>query len=601
MSKFPVQSPSNRLHTALPKLGIRPTIDGRYGGVRESLEAPTLAMARSVANLVGRLVRHSCGLPVEVVVADTCIGGAAEAAACEEKFRREGVGVSLTVTPCWCYGSETIDMDPLRPKAIWGFNGTERPGAVYLAAALAGHTQKGLPTFGIYGRDVQDLGDTAIPADVEDKILRFVRTGIAAATMRGTSYLAMGGVSMGIAGSIVDQPFFERYLGMRVETVDMTEFVRRMDRGIYDRAEYERALAWVRVNCPEGKDWNLPEKQRTREQKDQDWEVCVKMALIARDLMVGNPVLAEMGFHEESRGHNALAGGFQGQRQWTDHFPNGDFLEAILTSSFDWNGIRQPYIVATENDCLNAVSMLFGHLLTGTAQLFSDVRTYWSPDAVERVTGHKLTGRAAGGILHLINSGPSALDWTGRQTQGGRPVLKPWWEISEADAEACLANTLWCPSDTGYFPGGGWSTDFTTRGEMPVTMCRLNLVGGQGPVLQIAEGYTVELPDDVHRILDERTNPTWPTTWFVPNLTGKAPYGDVYSVMAAWGANHGAICYGHIGADLISLASMLRIPVDMHNVPESDVFRPSAWTRFGALEPQGADYRACANYGPLYG
>ena len=595
-----IHSPKNRLRGSLPKIGIRPTIDGRYGGVRESLEGQTMGLAQATARLITENIRHACGLPVEVVIADTCIGGASEAAKCAEKFAREGVGVSLTVTPCWCYGAETMDMDPLRPKAVWGFNGTERPGAVYLAAVLAGHSQKGLPAFGIYGRDVQDAGDGEIPADVQEKILRFTRAGLAVATMRGTSYLAMGGVSMGIAGSIVNPPLFEEYLGMRVESIDMTEFIRRMERGIYDQEEYTRALAWVRENCPEGPDKNQPGKERTREQKDRDWERCVQMALIGRDLMIGNPKLAEMGFREESEGHNALAGGFQGQRQWTDHMPNGDFLEAILTTSFDWDGIRQPYIVATENDALNGASMLFGHLLTGGAQLFADVRTYWSPEAVQRVTGYTPEGRAASGFLHLINSGPAALDWTGEQSRDGQPIVKPWWEITPEEAEKSLKATQWGASMVEYFPGGGWSTDFLTRGEMPVTAFRLNLVGGLGPVLQIAEGWTVDLPEEVHNTLDARTNPTWPTTWFVPELTGEGPFTDVYSVMNAWGANHCAAAYGHIGADLITLASMLRIPVDMHNVAAGQVFRPSAWTRFGALELQGADYRACATYGPLY-
>lgn len=589
--------PANRLRTALPTIGIRPTIDGRYGGVRESLEEQTMTMARNTAELITANVRHACGLPVAVVIADTCIGGFAEAADCQEKFARENVGVSLTVTPCWCYGSETIDLTPGIPKAIWGFNGTERPGAVYLAAALAGHTQKGEPAFGIYGRDVQDTGETIIPPDVEAKLLQFTRAGLAVATMKNTAYLAMGGVSMGIAGSIVDHDLFQDYFGMRVEEIDLTEFVRRMDREIYDTTEYARALAWVKENCAEGPDLNAPEKQRTRAQKDGDWETCVKMALIARDLMIGNPRLAEMGFKEEARGHNALAGGFQGQRQWTDHFPNGDFLEAILTTSFDWNGIRQPFMVATENDALNGASMLFGHLLSGgTAQLFADVRTYWSPSAVKRVTGHELSGAAAGGFLHLINSGPAALDWTGEQ--GGQ--IKPWTQITADEANACLRATKWCASDLGYFPGGGWSTDFTTRGGLPCTLFRLNLVKGLGPVLQIAEGVTIDLPTSVHDTLDARTNPTWPTTWFVPNLTGAGPFTDVYQVMNAWGANHGAISYGHIGGDLISLASMLRIPVDLHNVPAQRVFRPSAWARFGALEPQSADFRACQTYGPLY-
>ena len=585
---------------SLPKIGIRPTIDGRLGGVRESLEAQTMDMAKSAAKLISSELRHSGGEPVECVIADTCIGGVAEAAACAEKFEREGAGVSLTVTPCWCYGSETMDMTPHVPKAIWGFNGTERPGAVYLAAVLAGHTQKGIPAFSIYGRDVQDGGDKSIPADVRGKILQFARAGLAVATLRGKSYLGMGGVSMGIAGSIVDQPFFEDFLGMRVETVDSTEFLRRIDKGIYDHDEFTRALAWVKKHCKEGKDYNSPKMKRPRAQLDGEWEKSVKMALIARDLMVGNPKLAEMGFAEEAHGHNALASGFQGQRQWTDYQPNGDFLEAVLNTSFDWDGIRAPYIVATENDCLNGASMLLGNLLTNTAQIFADVRTYWSPDAVKRVAGHKLTGAAKDGILHLINSGPAALDGTGQQARGGKPAMKPFWEISEAEAKKCLAATTWHPSITEYFPGGGWSTRFLTKGGMPVTMCRINLVKGLGPVLQIAEGFTVDLPAKVHDILDQRTNPTWPTTWFAPILTGEGAFRDVYSVMNNWGANHGAISFGHIGADLITLASMLRIPVYMHNVPAERVFRPSAWAAFGTADSEGADYRACSNFGPLY-
>ncbi len=596
-----INPPVNRLIGDPPKIGIRPAIDGRYEGVRESLEAITMGMAENVAAFLSANLRHANGLPVECVIADSCIGGVKEAAETAVKFRREGVGVSLTVTPAWCYGSETMDMDPLLPKAVWGFNGTERPGAVYLAAVMAAHAQKGLPAFSIYGHDVQDVGDTAIPADVQEKLLRFARAALAVAAMRGQSYLAMGGVSMGIAGSIVDQPFFEQHLGMRVETIDMTEFTRRIHQGIYDPDEYEKALAWTKANCAEGKDYNDDAHKRSRAQQDADWEMSVKMALIARDLMMGNPRLAELGYREEANGHNAIAGGFQGQRQWTDAFANGDFMEAILTTSFDWNGIRQPHIVATENDALNGVSMLFGHLLTGSAQIFADVRTYWSSDAVKRVTGYELDGTAVNGILHLINSGPAALDGTGQQQKDGQPVLKPWWEITPEDAHACLQATTWHAGMTEYFRGGGWSTKFTTRGGMPMTMCRLNLIKGLGPALQIAEGWSVDLPDEVHQILDERTNPTWPTTWFVPRTTGEGLFRDVYTVMSNWGANHGAISYGHIGADLISLASLLRIPVYMHNVADEKVFRPHVWTAFGAMEPTGADFRACANFGPLYG
>lgn len=601
LTEMDVISPQNRLVGDMPKIGIRPTIDGRLGGIRESLENQTMALAKAVVEFLRENLRHPNGLPVECVIADTCIGGVAEAAQTAEKFAREGVGISLTVTPCWCYGSETMDMDRYIPKAVWGFNSTERPGAVYLAAVLAGHNQKGLPAFSIYGRDVQDAEDTSIPADVQEKLLQFAKTGLAVATMRGKSYLSMGGVSMGIAGSIVDQAFFEAYLGMRVETVDMTEFVRRIEEEIYDKEEFARALPWVQENCKEGQEYNPPEKQRSRTQKDQDWEFVVKMAMIARDLMVGNSRLAELGYGEEALGHNAIASGFQGQRQWTDHFPNGDFMEAILNSSFDWNGIRQPFIVATENDALNGVCMLFGHLLTGTAQVFADVRTYWSPEAIKRVTGYDLTGRAEGGIIHLINSGSATLDATGLQTINGQPAMKPFWEITPEEVEKCLDATTWYPAIVEYFRGGGFSSSFLTVGGMPVTMSRINLVKGLGPALQIAEGYTVDLPEDVHHALDERTNPTWPTHWFVPNLMGSGTFKDVYSVMYNWGANHGAIGYGHIGADLITLASMLRIPVYMHNVPEERIFRPSAWTAFGAMDLQGADFRACANFGPLYG
>jgi L-fucose isomerase len=567
--------------------------------VRESLENQTMGMAKTAVRIIAENVKHPNGMDVECVIADTCIGGVAEAAAAEEKFKREGVGVSLTVTPCWCYGSETMDMDPLTPKAVWGFNGTERPGAVYLAAVLAGHNQKGLPTFGIYGRDVQDSADTSVPEAVKEKLLRFARAGLAVAAMKGKSYLSMGSVSMGIAGSIVNEDFFQNYLGMRNEYVDMSEFIRRIDEKIYDPDEFRLALKWVKLNCKEGPDNNAPDMQRSREQKNRDWCFIVKMAMIARDLMVGNPKLTELGFGEEALGHNAIASGFQGQRQWTDHFPNGDFMESILNTSFDWNGIRQPYIVATENDSLNAVVMLFGHLLTGTAQIFSDVRTYWSPEAIKRVTGIQPKGKAEGGIIHLINSGPTALDGTGEQSLDGKAVIKPWWEVTSDEARKCLEVTLWRPANTGYFKGGGYSSDFLTRGDMPVTMSRINLVKGLGSVLQIAEGFTVDLPERMHDMLDLRTDPTWPTTWFVPRLTGKGPFKDVYSLMANWGANHGAISYGHIGADLITLASMLRIPVCMQNVAEEQIYRPSAWSAFG-MDSEGADYRACTTFGSLY-
>jgi L-fucose isomerase len=601
MAKTAKTAYANRLIGSLPKIGIRPAIDGRRKGVRESLEKTTMSMAKSAARLLSNALRHPNGAPVECVIAETCIGGVAEAAQTDEAFSRAGVGVSLTVTPCWCYGAETMDMHPFTPKAIWGFNGTERPGAVYLAATLAAHNQKGLPAFGIYGRDVQDSGDTTIPDDVRWKILQFAKAGLAVATIRGKSYLAMGGVSMGISGSIVDHALFEQYLGMRVESVDMSEFTRRMDEGIYDPKEFKKALQWVKMNCREGSDFNPPKLQKSRAEKDKDWETVVKMALIARDLMLGNPELAGLGYGEEALGHNAIAGGFQGQRQWTDHYPNGDFLEAMLNSSFDWNGIREPIILATENDSLNGMGMLFGHLLSSTAQIFADVRTFWSPEAVKRVTGHKLTGPAANGILHLINSGAAALDGSGQQTVNGKPAMKPFWDITPQEAKKCLDATRWHPANLGYFRGGGFSSGYLTRGGMPATMFRINLVKGLGPVLQIAEGSTVDLPERVDRILEERTDPAWPTTWFAPRVSGQGPFRDVYTVMNNWGANHCVLSYGHIGSELLTLASILRIPVQMHNVPEDKIFRPSVWAAFGAHELEGADFRACRNFGPLYG
>jgi L-fucose isomerase len=557
-------------------------------------------MAYAAAKLITETLKHPNGQEIECVIADSTIGGVAEAAACQDKFSRENVAITLTVTPCWCYGSETMDMNPMSIKAVWGFNGTDRPGAVYLAAVLAGHSQKGLPAFGIYGKDVMDLKDTdKIPEDVRDKILRFVRAALAAAWMRDKSYLSVGSVSMGIAGSITNTDFFQEYLGMRNEYVDMSELVRRFGEKIYSETEYKRALEWTLTNCREGPDNNPIEQQHSRKQKDEVWKTCVKMAMIVRDLMTGNPDLKRKGLAEEALGHNAILAGFQGQRHWNDHFPNGDFLEVILNSSYDWNGIRAPYLVATENDCLNGVSMLFGHLLTGTAQIFSDVRTYWSPDAIERVTGWKPSGGAENGLIHLINSGASTLDGTGKQRKDGKPAMKPFWEITPEEAGACLDAVQWRYASLGYFRGGGYSSDFLTEGDMPVTMCRVNLVKGLGPALQIAEGFTVTIPGEVHDKLDLRTDPTWPTTWFAPRLTGAGPFTDVYSVMAAWGANHGAVSYGHIGADLITLASILRIPVCMHNVETGGVFRPSYWNAFG-MDKEGADYRACAALGPLY-
>lgn len=592
---------TGRLQGENPKIGIRPNIDGRQGGVRESLENQTMNMAVNLANFISSTLKYTDGTPVQCVIADTTIGRVDEAAACAEKFKREGVGASITVTPCWCYGSETIDYDAQIPKAIWGFNGTERPGAVYLAAALAGHTQKGLPAFGIYGKDVQDNSDTSIPADVQEKIVRFVKGAIAVATLKGKSYLSIGSVSMGIAGSIVDADFFQSYLGMRNEYVDMSEIIRRVQLNIFDPIEFEKAMVWTEKYCKprEGEDFNSEDKKSTREKLDKDWEYVVKMTLIMRDLMIGNPRLRELGFGEEALGHNAIAGGFQGQRQWTDFMPNGDFAEAILNSSFDWNGIREAFVMATENDALNGVAMLFGKLLTNTAQVFADVRTYWSPEAVERVTGYQLEGLAANGLIHLINSGSAALDGCGEQTIDGKPAMKPFDEITADEMEKCLNATTWYPANAGYFRGGGYSSNFLTKGGMPITMLRVNLVKGLGPVLQLAEGWSVDIPENVHKTLNERTDKTWPTTWFAPRLTGEGNFKDVYSVMNNWGANHGSFCYGHVGADLITLCSMLRIPVCMHNVPDENVFRPSAWAAFG-MDKEGADYRACQTYGPLY-
>ncbi|MCV2394253.1 L-fucose isomerase [Actinotalea sp. M2MS4P-6] len=582
-----------------PRIGIRPTIDGRRQGVRESLEDQTMGLARSVAELLSSSLRYPDGEPVECIVAETTIGRVNEAAACAELFKANDVGLTVTVTPAWCYGTETMDMDPSMPHAVWGFNGSERPGAVYLAAVLAGHAQKGIPAYGIYGRHVQDADDSSIPDEVAERLLQFARAGLAVAQMRGRSYLSIGAVSMGIAGSVVKDEFFAEYLGMRNEYVESIELLRRIDEGIYDDAEYEVARAWVREHCVQGEDRNPDHHKIDEAEAERQWDFVTKMALIGRDLMLGNPALAAKGFVEEAGGFNAILAGFQGQRQWTDYQPNGDFLETILNTNFDWSGTRQPSLVATENDSLNGVSMLFGHLLTNTPQIFSDVRTYWSPEAVERVTGHRLEGVAAGGIIDLRNSGATTLDGSGRARRDGEPVIKTWWEMTDEDVSACLDATTFHPSNKEYFRGGGFSTHFVTDGGMPVTMTRINLVRGLGPVLQVAEGWTVNLPEDVNKTLEDRTDPLWPTTWFVPRLTGSGAFTSVYDVMNAWGANHGAISYGHIGSEMLTLASMLRIPVNMHNVPAEQVFRPKAWMSFGTDDLEGADFRACATYGPL--
>jgi len=583
-----------------PKVGIRPVIDGRADGLRQSLENQTMDMAQSVSKFISLNLKYANSRPIECVISDTTIGGVAESVKADEKFDKENVGLTLTVTPCWCYGSETMDMHPHRPKAIWGFNGTERPGAVYLAAALAAHSQKGLPAFSIYGKDVKDKNDNSIPDDVKEKIISFVKAGNAVAKIKGKSYLAIGGVSMGIAGSIVDTDFFEDYLGMRCEFADMTEVKRRIDKNIFDLEEFNKAITWVKKNLKEGPDNNPIEIQRTRSQKDAEWEFVVKMTLIIKDLMTGNKKLEDIGFTEEALGHNAIAAGFQGQRHWTDHYPDADFSEAILSSSFDWNGARNPFIVATENDALNAVSMLFNYLLTNTAQIFADVRTFWSPEAVKRVTGYKLSGAAENGIIHLINSGPACLDGTGKSKINGKPAIKPFWEMTQEDIDSCINAVEFRPADLGYMSGGGFSTDFLTEGDMPVTMARINLIKGLGPVLQIAEGHTINIKEDMHNLIDKRTNPTWPTTWFAPILTGKGAFSDVYSVMDNWGANHGAISYGHIGSELITLASLLRIPVNMHNVDKRKIFRQKSWGSFGTENLESADFLACKNYGPLY-
>lgn len=584
-----------------PRIGIRPIIDGR-AAERANLEEKTMEMAISAAKLITDNLCYPDGTPVECVIADTTISGSAQAAACAEKFAGQNVVGTLSVTPCWCYGSETMDLDPMTVKAVWGFNGTESPGAVYLAAVMSAHGQKGLPAFSIYGHDVQDKADSSIPEDVAEKILRFARCAVAVGTLRGRSYVNIGAVSMGIMGAYCDDEFFGKYLGLRPEFVDMTEILRRMEYSIYDPKEYERALAWTRENCKEGFDNNKPELQHTAEQKEEEWKFVVKMTMIIRDIMLGNPRLKELGFYEESLGRNAIAGGFQGQRMWSDWKPVGDFSEAILNSSFDWNGTRENIILATENDTLNGASMLLGHLLTGGAAVFADVRTYWSPDAVKRVTGWEPEGDAKNGFIHLINSGAAALDGCGKQLdEDGRPLMKRWWEVNDRDVKACLDATRWCPASASYFRGGGFSSQFKTDARMPVTMLRLNLIDGAGPNLQVAEGYTITLPDEVHQTLDRRTDPTWPTTWFVPVLTGQGAFTDVYSVMANWGANHGCFIYGHVGKDLLTLASMLRIPVAMHNVEKEGVFRPHSWSGFGTAELESADYRACHTYGPLYG
>ncbi len=587
-----------------PKIGIRPVIDGRWFGVRESLEKQTMGMAETAKKLIEKNVFYADGTPAQVVIADTTIGGGAEAAKCADKFTAENVVATLTVTPCWCYGSETMDIDPLTVKAVWGFNGTERPGAVYLAAAMALHAQRGLPAFAIYGKDVQDASETEVTSDVQEKILRFARCGLAVGQMRNKAYVNIGSVAMGIGGSYCDVNAMQKYFGIRAEWVDMSEVIRRIELGIFDHSEYEKAREWVRSRCIEGKDWNEDAfgfKNFTPEEREAQWDFVTKMTLILRDIMLGNPELDKIGWHEEALGRNGILGGFQGQRMWTDFRPNGDFSEAILNSSFDWNGKKEPLIVATENDGCNGLAMLFAKLLTGRAAAFADVRTYWSPEAVERITGERPSGAAANGFIHLLNSGAAALDATGVcKDAEGNPVMKRWWDVDEKDIDAMLGATRWCSANRGYFRGGGYSSSFSTEAEMPVTLIRVNNIDGIGYVLQFAEGQTVVLPERMNQVLLDRTDRTWPSTWFVPRLNETNAFSSVYNVMANWGANHGAFVYGHIGKDLITFASMLRIPVSLHNLSDGELYRPHAWSSFGTKDLESADYRACAQYKPLY-
>lgn len=590
------------------RIGIRPIIDGRWGGVREALEEQTMKMAKNAKKLIEENIRYADGTPAEVVISPCTIGGGKEAAVCEDFFATQNVVATLSVTPCWCYGSETMDLNPLTIKAVWGLNATERPGAVYLAAVMAVHNQRNLPAFAIYGKDVQEANDYKIPEDVKEKILRFSRCALAVGQMRNKAYVALGSVCMGIGGSFLDPQFMQDYFGIRAEWVDMIEIIRRVEKDIYDKDEFEKALSWAKKYCKIDRDRNLKEWESTlevadtKEEQQKKFEFTVKMTLIIRDIMLGNDKLNDIGWHEEALGRNAIAGGFQGQRQWTDFMPNADFSESILNTTFDWNGNREPFILATENDVLNGMSMLLMKLITGRAAVFSDVRTYWSPAALERVSGYKPTGKAKNGFMHLINSGASALDGNGCAKDSlGNPVMKSWWDVTEKDQKEMLTNTLWAPSNKGYFRGGGFSSKFSTDVEMPVTMIRINMIGNM-PTLQIAEGWTVNIPKEVTLQLWERTDPTWPCTWFAPRINeNDNAFKSVYDVMANWGANHGAWTYGHLGKDLITLASMLRIPVSMHNVEDKDIYRPHAWSGFGTKDLEGADFRACNQYGPIYG
>ena len=448
------------------------------------------------------------------------------------------------------------------------------------------------------------MGTSGITEDVKEKILRFARCALVVGQLKNKAYVSIGSVAMGIGGSFLDANRMQKYFGIRAEWVDMTEILRRIELNIYDKTEYEKEIAWIKKNCKEGEDFNdgaWGQKAFTREELDRQWEFVAKMTLIVKDIMLGNVKLNELGRHEEALGRNAIFGGFQGQRMWTDYKPNGDYTEAILNSTFDWNGKKQPLILATESDNCNGLTMLFENLLTGRASIFADVRTYWSKEAVERVTGWTAEGRAADGFIHLLNSGAAALDGTGAsKDEKGNSIMKEWWKVTEKDIGEMLEATRFSPANRGYFRGGGFSSTYSTKGEMPVTLARVNMVDGIGYTMQIAEGWTVDLPEQVDKILLNRTDPTWPSTWFVPRLNTTNAFSSVYNVMSNWGANHGAFCYGHIGAELITLASMYRIPVSLHNIEEQDIYRPHAWSAFGTKDLESADYRACAHYGELY-
>lgn len=601
---------TRRLVGQTPTIAITPVADGRAGAY-ESNVAGTWRMAEKVSRLIESRVRLPDGTAPRVVVAPEIVYGPRSGALAQEYFQREGVSANIWVSRSWSYSDELMSAcigigSTEWQQAAYGLNQTDRPGAVWLKAFCAAMDEKKRPIFSIYNPDLEDESGDLSPY-VAGRILRFARAAVAAAEMRGKNYLSVGGVSMGIIGSDARRNSFLQTFGMGTVSVDMVAIRGRIDQGFYDHEELESAFKFMKKNFK----FSFDESQGPRPRDlDELIRETLRMTIIVRDLMIGNPKLASskvgkaQGFKanvERAQGANAIMAGTQGQRQWTDLYPNFDVTESILNSSFDWNGFRAPFVVATENDSKNGIGMLAANLVSGgMSQLFADIRTNWTPESVKKATGKDISRIAPQGFIDKRNSGAGALEYAldlfGLVKGGAGMSVQDVAEAVRADAniqdrlirDAC-AGTTYMTAALEYFPGDGLSSHFRTPGGIPMTAYRYNMIGDE-LTCSVVEGATVELPRDVADCIGRITDRTWPETYWVPRGMSSFEY------MSRIGPNHDGNSFGLIGADLLTLNAMLRVPVDMHNVPREDIFRPTFWDRCG-----GDDFRACEKLGPVYG